>query len=223
MDVSEPHLEQSALGGIEITAPTLAEVRQMFAQHIPTAGVTDEDIIFWLQAPDGKGATDKLCEIRGPRIAEKLKPADTRLVPRPRSFDTNTVISPLAKQWAGVDSTLQQRTPVLIRGPDKFIGGDKSIFSGGTSHHVILFLARGVETGSGKEFYVGFDPDISATTATRTAYDIAKGNKNSVISDMILGTGGQVLGPLCRKYYPVKTETFPKIIRYTVATLSDSD
>jgi len=140
-----------------------------------------------------------------------LKPESVKVVPQPRLFLNKFGLD---KQWAAVDKTLAEGTPVIIKGLDTFIGGEKSKYRSGTSHHVVLFLAKGME----EDFYVGYDPDVSATAATLAAWKLAAdysgGDTNRVICNMVLGTGEKVLGPLCRKYYVDKKLAFPQIDRF---------
>jgi hypothetical protein len=213
------NIPQKPLVGNEKTVPELSDIRKLLGKLIPTADVTDKDIKFWLQAPtssketkskDGPGKADNDCEQRATALASTLKPSSAKY--QPRLFNTDK-FSTLAVQWEGVDRTLAAGTPVIIKGLDTFVGGETSKFKSEKSHHVVLFLAAGKE--SGVDFYVGYDPDISATEETNTAWKIADAaeTNNKIISDLVLGTGDDGLGPLCRKYYVDKTRLFPLIKR----------
>ena len=200
--------EQKPLEGNEITTPALAEIRGLFEKKIPT----NPDIQFWLQVPKvGEEKSDSGCYKRAVGLEATLKP-DGANSTGPKDF-TKKFPTPLADQWIGVDKLLEAKRPVIITALDTFIGGEKSAFRGGTSQHVMLFLAKGTEAG--REFYVGYDPDFSATDATQAAWQNARsGNAESIISTMVFGTEGKVLGPLFRKYYIIdKTVFFPTIPR----------
>lgn len=210
-----PPIPQSPVLGTEKTTPTLDVIRGLLASKIPTTGVTPEKVVYWLQAPpwgsSGKSA-DSRCDIRGPALAKELLPSGVASAPGAREFKTSTAYSSLASQWEGVDNLLKKAVPVMIKGRDQFVGGEKSVFNKGESFHVVLFLAYGKDDG--KDFYVGYDPDISATDATRKAWDIAaQDNIDNAITNMILGTGVGGLGPLCRKYYVDKESLFPGLDR----------
>jgi hypothetical protein len=215
---------QKTVVGTETTTPKLTVIRELLLSRIPTTDVTAVNIDGWLQAPpldkekeDKEGTSkksDSLCEGRASALATLLRPLSVTGIPQPKEFKSKAITT-LAVQWAGVDKLLGELTPVMIKGLDTFVGGATSVFNKGHSFHVVLFLAYGKDDGEdGKDFYVGYDPDISATVATNDAWKIAaKGDMNGIIKSMVLGTGVGGLGPLCRKYYVDKTTVFPVLKR----------
>lgn len=224
-DTSTSPIPQKFLLGDERTMPELSVVRKMLEQNLPPQDKTTiKDIKAWLQIPilGGKIAklTDGSCEPRAKALAAKLGNLEA---PSVFEFTTaRTKFTTLEDQWKSVDAHLTKKGPVIILGTDTFVGGPKSAFKTGKAHHALLFLAFGKEDGA--DIYIGFDPDTSANDTTRDAInklipggsvdELGSFELHQILSQMVLGTDGAVLGPLCRKYYPDKTKKFPTTNRF---------
>lgn len=192
---------QESLQGTENTVPSLDAIQQLFAAKLQAPTQSG-----WIQREavvDGGN-----CDVRATDLAKVLKAAD-QPIQAAREFN-NDKFSTLLKQWETAD-TVVQRQPVIIRSEDKFLGGPESRFKSGTSHHAILFVAK----DQGGAFYVGYDPDVTATIESRAAWEVAKTNPNINVatSAMVLGPNGDQLGPLFRKYYVDKENLWPVVKR----------
>jgi hypothetical protein len=125
-------------------------------------------------------------------------------------------------------NALDINVPAAIEGLDTFIGGDESNFGKGptSSQHFVVFVAYDKAHGEKEpEFFIGFDPDVMATAATRKAWrdfggpdrgpptDLNAAQLNQFISAMVFTASGQELGPLFRKYYVDRSKVFPPIVR----------
>ncbi|MFG2394141.1 hypothetical protein ACGFYF_35370 [Streptomyces lavendulae] len=90
---------------------------------------------------------------------------------------------------------------------------------------MIVFLAVGKDA-DGSFYYLGLDPDVSATTESRAAWkalvagdpetkpeEFTPAKSLGVVKSMILGDGDTAFGPLVRKYCVDTTAKFPKIKR----------
>ncbi|WP_327257162.1 hypothetical protein [Streptomyces sp. NBC_01244] len=125
------------------------------------------------------------------------------------------------------NTAVKAERAVYVNGSTGHVGGDQSKFNNerNIGFHVIVLLAVGQETG-GRGYFLGFDPDVSATTESRAAWKaLVAGDTETkpqgftaaknleVIKSMILGSAEGSFGPLVRKYYVDTTKAFPKIIR----------
>jgi hypothetical protein len=107
----------------------------------------------------------------------------------------------------GATDLLNQKTfkprLVSLQTPAKWGGADCSIFTG---FHYILLIAAGADS-DGKKFCVVYDPDVTATAKSKTAWENCKSGADkqkaaaaAVIQKMVLGENNE-LGALVRYFY----------------------
>jgi hypothetical protein len=223
-------IEQAYVQAGDVTTPASATLRARISQAVDdtVADTVLDRLKVWLQMPTNSlfvGMLDKLCEERAKNVGDRL------------SHDTGGLYNPadlsaaldIAAKWTGISNILHGDRVVTVKGPTGHVGGAKSMFNNteGTGFHVIVLLATGQEPG-GRHFFLGFDPDVSATTECRhTWIPFALGGGGTVakvsaftdaqctrvIKTMILGDSQDGFGPLVRKYYVDTTAPFPAIIR----------
>lgn len=218
-------IEQKSIKDGGKTAVSLGALRKLFTDALGAPeSCSIEMLKDWLQAPvwdDGKA--DSNCEVRARKLAPLLNRTGQPYSP---SLETAVGGTTFQKKWELLDTKLNGGTVAVIKGPAEHVGGTESIFKKG--FHALLFLCTGVDK-KGNPFYVGFDPDISATEESRELWDklvkqhqtVNKEVKNlepeklhQMITTMILGESGTGFGPLIRKYYPDRSKGFPKITRF---------
>ncbi|MHA6764460.1 hypothetical protein [Streptacidiphilus sp. PAMC 29251] len=224
-------IEQAYVQAGDVTTPAIATLRARISQAIDNtvaAGALDR-LKVWLQMPTDStffnGTLDKLCGERAKDVGDRLSPGAGGLYD---PADLSAALD-IAAKWTAISDILHSDRAVTVKGPTGHVGGAKSTFNNkdGTGFHVIVLLATGQELG-GRHFFLGFDPDVSATTESRNAWiPFALGGAGTVakvsaftdakcaqvIKAMILGNAQAGFGPLVRKYYVDAAASFPAIIR----------
>jgi hypothetical protein len=224
-------IEQAYVQAADQTTPTIQAIRAQISQAVDAAaGPVLDRLKFWLQMPADSmftGMMDNDCQVRAQRAGALLSPGAGGLyVPSDLS-----VALKIEGKWAAIDKAVKADRAAIINGSTGHVGGGESMFNNerNTGFHVIIFLAVGQEP-SGRRYYLGFDPDVSATAESRAKwnslvvgeteteteteaqkFDDAMGIQ--VIKAMILGDSHDGFGPLVRKYYVETDKAFPKIIR----------
>jgi hypothetical protein len=219
-------IEQKSVQTGDKTAPsTILEIRKKITDAVDaTEGTAFKRLAIWLQMPTDstfKVAIDRDCKVRADDVGDRLssggkayKPASLAAVPDAKAT------------WKSIDARLAAGQAVAIEGASSHVGGDKSYFVNKekVGFHVIVFLATGADS-DGASFYLGFDPDISATEESRTKWNelVSASTKIKELSDtdestkilkaMLLGGSTDGFGPLIRKYYVDTTKKFPAIPR----------
>ncbi|MFJ3902803.1 hypothetical protein [Streptomyces sp. NPDC090025] len=220
-------IEQAYVQADDKPTPTLKDIRDRISKAVD-ATKDDEGIDrlkCWLQMPvdaSFKKMIDSKCQDRATRVGGLLSPGKSGLF---TPADLGSVLVP-ATAWAGIDDALKAERAVYVNGPAGHVGGGQSNFKVG--FHVIVFLAVGKDTDD-RVYYLGLDPDTSATTESRKAWEALVAGKPEtkpeeftavkslgVIKSMILGDAGTGFGPLVRKYYVDTTVKFPRITRIPV-------
>lgn len=222
-------IEQANVEAADQTTPTIQVIRDRISQAVDaTAGTALESLKFWLQMPADSMFTamlDKDCQPRARRVAAPLSLEAGGLgLYQPSDLSVQLGV---ADRWTAIDGALTANRAVIINGSTEHVGGPKSKFNsaGKAGFHVIVFLAVGEEP-SGRRYYLGFDPDVSATadsqakwkplvvggTVTRAEkFTVERGKQ--IIKAMILGDSADGFGPLVRKYYVETDKAFPQIVR----------
>ncbi|WP_328721283.1 hypothetical protein OHT52_18290 [Streptomyces sp. NBC_00247] len=212
-----------------MTTPAIATLRARISQAMDeTAEATVlEHLKVWLQMPTDSLVTsmlDRDCDERAKKVGDRLS-SDPRGHYNPADL---SAAADIAVKWEGIGKILHGDRAVILKGPPGHVGGDKSVFlaKNGIGFHVIVLLATGQEPG-GSPFFLGLDPDVSATRESRMAWaPVALGGKGTVakvsvfndakctevIKKMILGASQDGFGPLVRKYYVDTTEAFPAVV-----------
>ena len=188
-----------------------------------TTGTAFERLKTWLQMPTDstfKGALDNDCKVRAVNVGDRLSTGAKAYQAGPMSASPTP-----ATAWKSIDTKLAGGVAVTVEGPVNHICGDKSVFRNkdGIGFHVIVLLAAGEDSGG--HFYVGLDPDVSATEASRKKWNevVSAGTKIKEVTDtaestgiikaMLLDGSTHAFGPLIRKYYVDVNANFPKIKR----------
>ncbi|MFI8266283.1 MULTISPECIES: hypothetical protein [unclassified Streptomyces] len=216
-------IKQAYVQADDKPTPALGDVRDRIATKVAaTEGSTGlKRLACWLQMPVDstfKKMMDADCKERAKSVGTLLSGEGGLFTPA----DLGSVISAPAA-WAGIDKALKAGSAVYVNGPADHVGGAQSQFT--TGFHVIVFLAVGKDA-DGSVYYLGLDPDVSATTESREAWKtLVKGEPETkpeeftapkslgVVTSMILGEGDTGFGPLVRKYYVDTTAKFPRIKR----------
>ncbi|PWK64369.1 hypothetical protein BCL76_11512 [Streptomyces sp. CG 926] len=220
-------IEQAYVQADDETAPTVKNIRERISTAVDaTTGTALERLKCWLQMPvDSTFAkmSDSDCQVRAKRIGGLLSPGEGGLY---EPSDLSVAIGVPAK-WTAIDKAVKAERAVYVNGSTGHVGGAQSKFNNerNAGFHVIVFLAVGQES-EGRGYYLGFDPDVSATTESRAAWkalvtgdpetkpqDFTATKSLEVIKSMILGSSEGGFGPLVRKYYVDTGKAFPKIIR----------
>lgn len=205
--------------------PALKDIRERISKAVDaTEGSTGlKRLACWLQMPVdstfGK-MMDSNCQARAKEVGALLSPGTGGLF---TPADLGSVLSPSAA-WNGIDAALKAERAVYVNGPADHVGGARSKFTSG--FHVIVFLAVG-EDSDESVYYLGLDPDVSATEESRAAWkalvagepetkpeEFTAAKSLGVVKSMILGDEEGGFGPLVRKYYVNTTAKFPKIKRF---------
>lgn len=210
-------IEQKPVQVGDKTAPaSISDIRQRITLAVEaTEGTALARLKVWLQMPADTTVGDNDCKVRAEDVGTRLS-TDGKKAYLESSL---SVALNLKQRWEAIDKKLTAGQAVAINGAANYVGGDKSNFKLG--FHVIVFLAVGTDADGGR-FYLGFDPDISATEASRAKWkelvpvstsiagitDTAKSVQ--IIKAMILGDSTSGFGPLVRKYYVDTTKAFPK-------------
>lgn len=210
------------------TTPAAKDIRERIFQAVDaTTGTALDRLKCWLQMPaDSTFAKmlDSDCQVRARRVGGLLSPGAGGLY---EPSDLSVAIGGAQAKWTAVDKALTAERAVYVSGSTGHVGGAQSKFNNerNAGFHVIVFLAVGQET-DGRGYYLGFDPDVSATKESQAAWkalvvgdtetkpqDFTAEKSLEVVKAMILGGAESGFGPLVRKYYVDTTKAFPKIIR----------
>ncbi|MFD9082786.1 hypothetical protein ACFYYM_36640 [Streptomyces erythrochromogenes] len=221
-------IEQAYVQAGDETTPTVKEVRERISKAVDaTAGTALERLKCWLQMPaDSTFAkmSDSDCQVRARRVGGLLSPGAGGLY---EPSDLSVAIGGVPAKWVAIDKAVKAERAVYVNGSTGHVGGAQSKFNNerNVGFHVIVFLTVGQET-EGRGYYLGFDPDVSATTESRAAWkalvagdtetkpqDFTAAKSLEVIKSMVLGSAEGGFGPLVRKYYVDTAKAFPKIIR----------
>lgn len=220
-------IEQAYVRADDTTTPTVKDIRERISKAVDaTTGTAIERLKCWLQMPaDSTFAKmlDSDCQVRARRVGGLLSPGAGGLY---EPSDLSVAIGVPAK-WTAVDKAVKADRAVYVNGSTGHVGGAQSKFNNerNAGFHVIVFLAVGQET-EGRGYYLGFDPDVSATKESQAAWkalvagdpetkpqDFTAAKSLEVVKSMILGSADGGFGPLIRKYYVDTAKAFPKIIR----------
>ncbi|MFF2523779.1 hypothetical protein [Streptomyces liangshanensis] len=221
-------IEQAYVQAGDTTTPTIKDIRERIAKAVDaTAGTALERLKCWLQMPaDSTFAKmlDSDCQVRARRVGGLLSPGEGGLY---EPSDLAVAIGGVAAKWTAIDKAVKAERAVYVNGSTGHVGGAKSKFNNerNVGFHVIVFLAVGQES-DGRGYYLGFDPDVSATTESQAAWkklvtgetetkpqDFTAAGSLDAVKAMILGGAESGFGPLVRKYYVDTTKAFPKITR----------
>ncbi|MFJ2646180.1 hypothetical protein ACIO1C_05550 [Streptomyces sp. NPDC087420] len=218
-------IEQAYVQATDETAPTVKVIRERISKGVAgTKGTALERLQWWLQMPAdstfGK-MLDNDCQVRARRVGVLLSPGEKGLYePAGLALAMN-----VPGKWKTIDGALEADRAVYLNGSTGHVGGTLSKFGNpeNIGFHVIVFLAVGKETG-GRGYYLGFDPDVSATTESRAAWkalvtgdtetkpqDFSAEKSLEVVKSMILGSAESGFGPLVRKYYVDTAKAFPPV------------
>ncbi|MFK8906407.1 hypothetical protein [Streptomyces sp. YS-3] len=215
-------IEQAYVQAADQTTPAVQDIRDRISQAVDaTVGSARDRLTCWLQIPIDSMFTkmiDSDCQGRARRVGALLSPETGLHVPSDLSMPFE-----IEGKWAALEEAVKAGRAVFVNGPAEHVGGSASKFT--TGFHVIVFLAVGQEL-SGRRYYLGFDPDVSATAESRrmwqplvlgetekkvATFDDVKSVR--IIKAMILGDAQDGFGPLIRKYYVETDKAFPKISR----------
>lgn len=220
-------IEQAYVQAVDQTTPTIQAIRARISQAVDaTPGPALDRLKFWLQMPTDSmfvGMMDNDCQVRARRVGALLSPGAGGL------YEPSDLSVPLTTEskWAAVGEAVKADRAVFINGSAGHVGGSESKFNNkhNTGFHVIVFLAVGQEP-SARPYYLGFDPDVSATVESRAKWKplVVGGTETAarkfddaksvqVLKAMVLGDSQDGFGPLVRKYYVDTDKAFPKIAR----------
>ncbi|MFH9044324.1 hypothetical protein ACH4FA_34010 [Streptomyces sp. NPDC017966] len=221
-----PGIRQAYVQAGDNPTPALKDIKDRITTAVySTQGSTGlERLKWWLQVPRDSAFEAKMmdsdCMPRAERVGALLSPGKGGLF---TPADLGSVLNPSAT-WAGIDTALKAGRAVYVNGPAGHVGGAESKFT--TGFHVIVFLAVGKDA-DGNVYYLGFDPDVSATTESREAWkalvagdpekkpeDFTADESLGVVKSLMLGDEEGSFGPLVRKYYVTTTAKFPRINRF---------
>ncbi|MEV7413849.1 hypothetical protein [Streptomyces sp. NPDC089919] len=220
-------IDQAYVQADDKTTPAVKDIRERIATAVDaTTGTALARLTCWLQMPQDvtfAKMVDPDCKPRATRVGGLLSGEGGLYEPA----DLSVALGVPAK-WAAIDKALAADRAVFVSGSTGHVGGDKSKFLNdrGTGFHVIVFLAVGKES-DGRVYYLGLDPDVSATKESREAWeglvkvksvetkpaDFTAEKSVELVKAMILGTADGGFGPLVRKYYVDTTKAFPKVLR----------
>jgi hypothetical protein len=218
--------QKSVQAGDKTTSSTIVEIRKKIADAVEaTDDVAFKRLQTWLQMPTDstvKGAMDRDCKVRAEAVGGRLSTGGKAYKPASLSATLDAKAT-----WKGIDAKLAAGLAVTIEGASSHVCGGKSYFvnkENDIGFHVIVLLAVGADS-EGNGFYLGFDPDVSATEESRTKWNVVvpASTKVKEIADvdesakivkaMLLGDSADGFGPLIRKYYVDTTKKFPAIVR----------
>jgi hypothetical protein len=218
-------IEQGPVQAGDQTAPaSIQDIRGRITLAVDaTQGSALDRLKTWLQMPSEPGFTDPTCLIRAADVGARLSSDGQPYEPTSLASSIG-----LPRKWGTIDAWLQTGKAVKIHGSTGHVGGSRSRFldvKDNTGFHVIVFLAKGTAAADGRGFYLGFDPDITATDETRAKWvELVPANTSfqsindpapsvAIIKAMILGDAQTGFGPLIRKYYVDTSVAFPAIKR----------
>jgi hypothetical protein len=217
-----PRIEQKLIAPGSDMEGVLADVRTRFVAQLGQPDQCDFTTFEkWLQAYAGPGG--KLlgnCNIRADGLAPLLTKAGENSGWLKSMM--NAPGKPIDQKWAAVATALNKGRALIIEGRGTEISGDQSNFADSKTFHAFVLL-QSIEDRDGKKWFIGFDPDVSATTETRTLWNsliraafrtqdeqLASWNEkvrdlngnalHEVLTKMILGTTPNGFGPLVRAY-----------------------
>jgi hypothetical protein len=219
-----PRIEQKYIESGSAMESALTGVRGRFVAKLGSASdCTFDKLTQWLQAyVDPGGQLLGKCLVRAEALAPMLTKADQK------SGWLKTMMKAPAKtipqRWEAVEAALNKGQALVIEGRGTEISGDQSKFAKSTGFHAFVLL-QVIEDGDGKKWFIGFDPDVSATAETqklwnnwiRAAFDtkdkdedLGKWNDQvkdlkadklyEILTTMVLGTTTTGFGPLVRRY-----------------------
>lgn len=220
-------IEQAYVQAGDQTTPTIQALRDRISQAVDASpGTALDRLTYWLQMPTDPEFTrmmDNDCQVRARRVADSLSSGAEGLY---QSSDLSVPLK-ISDKWVAIDKAVMADRAVIINGSTGHVGGSASKFNNerNTGFHVIVFLAVGQDL-SNRRFYLGFDPDVSATVESRAMWEsLVPGGTEAkalefgdakciqVVKAMILGDSQHGFGPLVRKYYVETGKAFPKINR----------
>jgi hypothetical protein len=216
-------IEQRPVQAGDQTAPaSIQDIRGRITRAVDaTQGSALDRLKIWLQMPSEPGFTDPTCLIRAADVGARLSSTGQQ------SYEPPSLASAIGLQgrWKAIDAQLQAGTAVKVKGSTGHVGGSRSRFldvKDNTGFHVIVFLAKGTAADA-RGFYLGFDPDVTATDETRAKWaELIPANTSfqnindpvrsvEIIKAMIVGDVQTGFGPLVRKYYIDTSVAFPPI------------
>lgn len=217
-----PRIEQKYIESGSATESALTGVRGRFVAKLGSASdCTFDKLTQWLQAyVDPGGQLLGKCLVRAEALAPMLTKADQKSGWLKTMMKAPTKTVP--QRWEAVEAALSKGQALVIEGRGTEISGDQSKFAKSTGFHAFVLL-QVIEDGDGKKWFVGFDPDVSATAETqrlwnnsiRAAFDtededLGKWNDKvkdlkadklyEILTTMVLGTTTSGFGPLVRRY-----------------------
>jgi len=240
-------VRQAYVEANDSTTPSIQKIRERIEEAIQaTPGSAAVRLSTWLQMPEQQHKpklltkpadqvsektrltvttmwfarpADRNCEVRAKALAALLSG------PQGSSYDPGSLASTSIRDtWNTVTKKLEEGHATLIKGPSDHVCGDQSCFrKTEIGYHVLIFLAVGSDS-TGQPFYLGLDPDVSATKESREKWcevaptvelgmfgDTAESTR--IIKAMVLGESSTGFGPLVRKYYVDTGKPFPPIKR----------
>ncbi|MET7474870.1 hypothetical protein ABZT17_11005 [Streptomyces sp. NPDC005648] len=170
-------IEQAYVQADDKTSPAVKDIRERISKAVDaTTGTTAlERLRCWLQMPvDSEFAKmlDNDCQVRARRVGGLLSSGTGGMY---EPADLSVALNVPGK-WTAIDSAVKAERAVYVNGSTGHVGGTESKFNNtrNTGFRVIVFLAVGQESG-GRGYYLGFDPDVSATKESQTAWTVASG------------------------------------------------
>jgi len=219
-----PRIEQKSIESGSAMETALAEVRGRFVAKLGLASdCTFDKLTQWLQAyVDPGGQLLGKCLVRAEALAPVLTKTDQKSGWLKTMMKAPTKTIP--QRWEAVEAALNKGQALVIEGRGTEISGDKSKFAKSTGFHAFVLL-QVIEDGDKKKWFIGFDPDVSATAETqklwnnliRAAFDTTDKDENlgkwneqvkdlkadklhEILTTMVLGTTASGFGPLVRGY-----------------------
>jgi hypothetical protein len=220
--VTVPRIEQKLIESGSDMERALAETRGRFVAKLgPSTDCDFDKFQKWLQAyvKPGGGLLGG-CNTRAEDLAPLLNKAGQQsgLVRSMMNLPGKT----FEQKWDAVEAALNKGQVLIIEGRGTEVSGVKSNFAELQSFHTFVLL-QVVEDGDKKKWFIGFDPDVSATTETRDLWnsliraafktedeqldkwndkvkDLGRNKLHEILTTMILGTTTSGFGPLVRRY-----------------------
>ena len=217
-------IEQEPVRENDETTPPVEDVKERIAQAVhETPKSAFEHLKTWLQMPADSSfgkPMDKDCRVRAKDVGGLLSPGEGGLY-TPSSLATSFGVQ---ARWEAIEKELKAHRAVQVEGASSHVCGALSYFNGAEEigFHVLVFLAVGADEKG--RFYLGFDPDISATEEARAKWQELAPDQVKILDDtaqstqmieaMLLGESPHGFGPLIRKYYVDTSKPFPVIKRF---------
>lgn len=217
-----PRIEQQLIEPGSDMERALAEVRGRFVAKLGQPLQCEfEKFKEWLQAYVGPGGNLLGgCNIRAEALAPVLTKAGEK-----SSLLASMMKAPgktFEEKWAAVETALNKGRALVIEGRGTEVSGDRSNFANFTTFHAFVLL-QVIEDGEKKKWFIGFDPDVSATTGTRELWnsliraafktedvelgkwneqvkDLGRNKLHEILTTMVLGATASGFGPLVRRY-----------------------